>query len=248
MPLVKRRTFIGAGALLTATAALGVGSALTLRWHVTPRRTEKLTAAHLNSLYDLPVGEGPRVLFVGNSMILRHDLPMRVGRLAAEAGVKLHVGVAAARGARLIETWQIGAFREVLAEGWDILVLQDFSTTCLRTADRWGSVAAMRDMAGMSGAEVVLYPTWAFPPGHRVYTQGGGWLSQTPAGPNDFAHCILTHYGGIAEEMGWLRAQVTEAFQPDATPWLEPDLHHPNVQGSDLIASEIWKSLQILVN
>lgn len=248
MPRVKKRTLIGIGALLCVLGVLAAGSALTLRWHVRPNSTEKLTATHLNSLYDVPEGAGPRVLFVGNSMTLRNDLPDRVRRLAADAGVTLQVGVAAARGARLIETWQIGEFREVLAEGWDILVLQDFSTTCLRVTDRWGSAVAMQDMAEVSQADMLLYPTWAFPPGHWVYSQGGGVLSQIPENPNDFAQCIHAHYGGIAEEMGWLRAQVTEAFRPDATPWLEPDLHHPNAQGSDLIASEIWKSLQLLVN
>lgn len=242
----RRRVILGAGVAL-GTALAGAGAA-TFRWHAQPRRVPDLRDAHLRDLQGLPSGAGARVLFVGNSMTLRHDLPGQVAALATEAGVALQIASAAARGSRLIETWQIEAFRTTLETGWDVLVLQDFSTTCLRAPDRWGSAYAMRAMAQMSRAHsVLLYPTWAFPPAHRVYQKGAGMLSRPPADPAAFANCITAHYGGIAEAEGWARAPVTEALQSDVALWLEEDLHHPNPIGTARIADVLWQSLQPLL-
>lgn len=243
----RRKVFLGL-AVGAATLPLMGAAAATFRWHSQPRRVPYLTDAHLLELRNRPAGAGPRVLFVGNSMTLRHDLPGAVAALAAADGVALQVAVAAARGSRLIETWQVDPFRAVLDLGWDVLVLQDFSATCLRATDRWGSAYAMRMMAQAARAGgVLLYPTWAFPPRHRIYREGAGVLTHRPAGPEAFAQCITAHYAGIAEAQGWTRAPVTEALQPDATRWLEADLHHPNPQGTARIAAVLWQSLQALL-
>ena len=239
------------GVLLGGMAVLAGGAATataTFRWHTAPRREPALTDMHLAALRDRPPGTGPRVLFVGNSMTLRHDLPRAVAARAVAAGNPLQVATAAARGARLVETWRIEAFRAVLKGGWDVLVLQDFSTTCLRVPDRWGSVRAMRAMVRAARPQaVLLYPTWAFPPRHSVYQQGAGLLSRPPEDPAAFARCITAHYAGIAQAEGWVRAPVTEALQPDATPWLEEDLHHPTPAGTERIAGVLWQSLAPLL-
>jgi hypothetical protein len=181
-------------------------------------------------------------------MTLHNDLPRAVAARAATAGDPLQVATAAARGARLVETWRIEAFRAVLEVGWDVLVLQDFSTTCLRAPDRWGSVRAMRAMVQAARPQaVLLYPTWAFPSGHSVYQRGAGLLSRPPEDPAAFARCITAHYAGIAQAEGWVRAPVTEAMQPDATPWLKADLHHPNPAGTDRIVGVLWQSLRPLL-
>ncbi len=237
---------LGAGMAL-GTGLAGIGT-MTFRWHASPRRTQGLSDAHLRNLQALPAGTGPRVLFVGNSMTLRHDLPTKVAALAAEAGVSVQIAHAAARGSRLVEAWQIEGLRAALATGWDVLVLQDFSTTCLRAPDRWGSAHAMREMAQAAQARaVLLYPTWAFPPGHRVYQEGAGILTRPPADPADFARCITAHYDSIAQAEGWTRAPVTEVLQQDTALWLEDDLHHPNPTGTARIAGVLWRSLQQLL-
>lgn len=242
---MKRRRVITGAAIACAAVPLAGTAVATFRLHAAPRRAPLLSDTHLGQLRDPPSGRGPRVLFVGNSMTLRHDLPSLVLDLAAQENMPVQGAVAAARGSRLVETWQIDAFRRALETGWDILVLQDFSTTCLRAPDRWGSAYAMRKMAQTAGARsVVLFPTWAFPPQHDVYRNGAGVLSRVPENPQAFARCITAHYDGIAQAHGWVRAAVTEAMQPDATPWLEEDLHHPNPAGSLRIAQALWHSLR----
>jgi len=245
---MKRRVMLLGGSLLTGMVLSG-GAAATFRWHAHPRRNPHLSDPHLRRLYDLPTGPETRVLFVGNSMTLRHDLPVKVAAKAAQAGIALQIGSAAARGARLVETWRIDAFRAVLERGWDVLVLQDFSTTCLRAPDRWGSAYAMRQMARAARAQaVILYPTWAFPSAHRVYEQGAGPLSRPPADPDAFAACIIAHYDAAAQTEGWVRAPVTEALHSDTALWLEDDLHHPSPVGTERIAEVLWQSLRPLLS
>ena len=244
-PLMKRRHLLLGAAVASSVAVGGIAGA-TFRWHRAPLRNPKLTDQYLDTIRPSP--EQPSVLFVGNSMTLRHDLPEQVAKLAQGQGISLHVGTAAARGARLIETLRIESFREVLQLGWDVLILQDFSTTCLRAPDRWGSRFAIKKMVeDTQPAAVLLYPTWAFPPQHPVYQQGAGLFSRVPTGPADFSQSITDHYDGIAKAQGWSRAKVTETMQPDPTLWLEPDLLHPNESGSVRIAQVIWDSLSELL-
>lgn len=234
----RRAFFAGLGGLTLA------GGAFTFRWHSFPQRKPLLTNAHLQGLINIPLST-PRVLFIGNSMVLNHDLPARVANRAAREGVGLQVVTAAARGARLIETQRIGALGPVLDLGWDALILQDFSTVSLRAPDRWGSVYAMRTLARRAKASaVLLYPTWAPPASHRIYHGGGPLGGVTPQDPADFAARITAHYDGIAEVEGWRRAPVTEAMAPDPTDWLNPDLHHLNAVGADHVAGVLWDSLR----
>ena len=136
----------------------------------------------------------------------------------------------------------------MLARGWDVLVLQDFSTVSLRAPDRWGSEYAMRKMARAARARsVLLYPTWAFPPKHHVYRSGGGRFSDVPANPAEFTASIVAHYQGIADQHGWVRAPITEAMAPGSAKWLESDQHHPNAAGSAHIAQALWQSLAPLL-
>ena len=142
---MMRRRGVLIGGLAAGGLALG-GAGAAFRWHATPRRFPYLQDEHLQSLLSLPPTPR-RVLFVGNSFTHHHDMPAQVAALAAAEGVSLQVAVAAANGARLIETWRIPVFRDLLLEGWDALVLQDLSTMVLRAPDRWGAEFAMRAMA-----------------------------------------------------------------------------------------------------
>lgn len=173
---MKRRTLLAGMAGLGAAAGVGGLAGFTFRWHATPGRYPALTDAHLQGLADLAPSP-TRVLFVGNSMVLHHDVPALVAARAQAAGHPVQTAMAAGRGARLIETWKIEAFRAALRLGWDILVLQDYSGTPLRAPDRWGSAWAMRAMAEEAGAKgVLLYPTWPIRPGTGFITAGrGSW-------------------------------------------------------------------------
>lgn len=241
---MRRRTLLAGLAGIGSAAGIGGLAGCTFRWHAQPPRYPALTNAHLQGLADLEPAP-TRVLFVGNSMVLHHDLPELVAARAADAGHPVQAAMAAGQGARLIETLAVDSFREALRLGWDVLVLQDYSGTPLRAPDRWGSAYAMRAMAKEARARgVLLYPTWAFPPKHGVYHGKAGFLARTPENPADFAEMIIAYYEGLAEAEGWVRAPVTEALLPDATPWLADDIHHLNAHGAELVAGVIWESLK----
>ncbi|MEL6957320.1 MAG: hypothetical protein AAGL89_00045 [Pseudomonadota bacterium] len=237
---MKRRVFLGAGVTL---AAAGAGYTAVFRPHSTPNRQPKMTDAHLAEIQAIST-TSPRILFVGNSMTLRNDLAEVVQGIADQSGVHIGVATAASRGLRLIEAIRIDAFLATLNQGWDVVVLQDFSTTSLRSFDRWGSAYAMRKIAREAGTgSVILFPTWAFPSAHAVYQRGGGWLSKVPSDPEHFAATITDFYQTVATDQGWVRAPVTEAFLPDPSQWLEDDLHHPNEAGTFRIAEIIWQTI-----
>lgn len=243
----SRRAVVTGLALSAGLGAAGGTAALTFRWHSRPRRGPFLTEAHLRQLQAMPPAPA-RVLFVGNSFTLMHDIPGQVAAAAQAAGVPVQIGLAAAYGARLIETWRIDSFRAVLATGWDVLVLQDFSATVLRAPDRWGAAHAMRGMARASGAgAVLLYPNWALPEGHRVYRDGGGFLAAPPADRADFAARITDFYGGLAAREGWRRVPVTEAFQADISLYTGKDGHHLNAAGARRVSALIWENLRAVL-
>lgn len=69
-------------------------------------------------------------------------------------------------------------------------------------------------------------------------------MSAVPSDPAEYADEITAFHDGLARAEDWVRAPVTEAFLPDATPWLDDDKHHPNVQGTDRAAGVIWQTLR----
>lgn len=241
---LTRRGLVAGGLAGLALAGGLAGAGFSLRWHATPRRRPYLTEDHLQGLLALPAAQR-RVLFVGNSFTLRHDVP---GQVARRATVPLQIAVAAANGARLVETWRIGAFRAVLRAGWDVLVLQDFSTTVLRAPDRWGAAYAMRAMAAEAGqgTAVLLYPNWAPPQGHPVYR--GGRLAARSASRDAFAARLTAFYGGMAAREGWVRAPVTEALHGDIRLYSDPDGHHLSPAGAARVADVLWQELRGLLD
>lgn len=236
----------GTGLAMTAVAAgIGGTAAMTFRWHGTARRAPFLTDGHLAGLAR-PEDPGPRVLFIGNSYTLQHDIPGRVAAHAAAEGRQIRVAMAAAHGARLVQTQRIPALQTVLRDGaWDALVLQDFSDTPLRITDRWGSAHAMARLTRQAGSPpVVLYPTFALPPDHRIYHAGPTSLRAVPRDPADMAARITAFYGGVAEAHGWVRAPVTEALFDDIEGWIADDRHHLNAAGAEVVARVLWDSLR----
>lgn len=125
MSRTTRRAFL----LSSAAAVAGAGGlgAFSFRLHRPPRRTPYLTDTHLAELAEFQA-PAPRILFIGNSMVLRHDVPARVAKLTGAS-----TAMAAANGARLIETVRIERLQPVLtAVDWSVIVLQDFTKTPFR--------------------------------------------------------------------------------------------------------------------
>lgn len=226
---------------ITGTAA--AGGAFVFRLHSTPRRDPFLTPDHLTALARTTLPR-PRVLFIGNSMILRHDLP----RLAADKG-RFHTATAAANGARLIETVRIEGFRNALSmTDWDAVVLQDFTKTPLRAIDRFASERAMAWIAHETApARVLLYPPWPARGDNAIY-RDAGFLTSTPVDPRDFARRTTAFYREVADRHGFGFAPVPEAWLSANDPGLyADDGHHASPAGARFVAALIAEGLETLL-
>jgi hypothetical protein len=240
MSRTRRQILLTGMALSGAAAALG---AVTFRLHATPQRHPFLVPEHLASLADNDLPH-PRVLFVGNSMLLRHDVP---GLVAGQS--RFHTAMAAADGARLVETARLDGFREAVANGgWDAVVLQDFTKTPLRAIDRFASAQAMRWIARQSApAKVLLYPPWPAADGNSVYRDAGR-LTTTPQDPHDFARRTMAHYSSVAEDNGFQLVPVPLAWLDAKDPALyDDDGHHASVLGAQFVARLIAEALERMV-
>lgn len=190
-----------------------------------------------------------RVLFVGNSITLQHDVPGRVAALARADGIPIETAMAAAFGARLSQTARIGPLDTLLAEvDWDVVVLQDHTTTPFRDADRAASAATMGQLAERAGARnVILYPPWPRGPGHSFYKGPPGDLDMRPRDPGAFASATIGFYRDVAEAQGFRVAPVPEAWLEavaDGRPVYGADAYHASPEGAALAARAIWERLK----
>lgn len=75
--------------------------------------------------FDPPAGDGDlRVLFIGNSLTYSNDLPGMLAALLRDAGVDATVASLAFPNFGLQDHWEIRDTHDVIAEGWDVVVLQ----------------------------------------------------------------------------------------------------------------------------
>lgn len=190
-----------------------------------------------------------RILFIGNSITLRHDVPARVAERAAAEGVRVEVAMAAADGARLNETAQIERLTEMLQRTrWDVLVLQDHTTTPFRSADRERSERTIETLAGLAGpGRILLYPPWPRAPGHSFYSLQQESFDTPPRDPQEFVRQTMDFYGKVAVDNGYRVAPVPERWMQalkNARPVYDADNYHASAQGADLAAGALWESLR----
>lgn len=240
----RRRALALLGVGLAGGGVAGTGAAA-LRLHRAPRREPYLTDAHLARVAQGNLAR-PRVLVMGNSMVLRNDLPFAVGIAAARDGVSLSVAAAAGEGARLIETIRIPALAAALGVGWDAVVVQDFTKTPLRVIDRWASAWAVSRIAQLAApSPLLLFPPWPAAPGNAVY-RDPGFLTARPDNPEDYAARTMDFYGSLGHPAApvpraWLDA-VAEGRQVYAE-----DGHHPSAEGTSLVADTLWGELRKMI-
>lgn len=218
------------------------------------RREPFLTDAYLEQLaarYRKP--EAPdrprRILFIGNSITLGHDVPRRVAARAAADGVQVEVAMAAAGGAHLRDTARIPRLGPVLeASDWDVLVLQDHTTTPFRETDRTESADTMAGLAARARArKVLLYPPWPRAPGHAFYRHKPAENTVLPKGPEDFARRTIEFYESVAQRNGYDVAPVPQHWLEALAhrrPVYAMDDYHASAEGAELAAQVIWKSLR----
>ena len=232
----------------TGVAVPAAGGVVAFRLHRPVRRVPYLSDAHLAALAMPEAGQGPRVLFVGNSMLLRHDVPSRVAMLAAGQGHAIRPALAAAQGVRLVEVLRVAAFRELLRPDlWDAVVLQDFTKTPLRAVDRWASAWAIGQIAGrLRGVPILLAPPWPGASGNSVY-RNAGWLTAVPADAADYARRTMAHYEAVATDHDARVAPVPAAWAAalaQGIPVFDADGHHASPEGADVLAGVLWEQLR----
>ena len=155
-----------------------------------------------------PIGDGTKVLFIGNSLTYVNDVPGILQALADSAGgEKLAVASRANANYALIDHWVDGvAQRDIAQGGWKWVVMQQGWTPAgiyrdtLRLAARNFGVEIAK-----IGAKGAMYQTW--PPSNR---------------PSDFA--------GSIESYELAAADINGVVFPVARAWLETWKKDPNVQ------------------
>lgn len=171
------------------------------------------------------IGDGTRVLFIGNSLTYVNDVPGILQALADSAGgERLAVASRALPNYALIDHWTEGAAQKIIAQGgWAWVVMQQGWTPAgiyrdtLRLATRNFGVEIAK-----IGAKAAMYQTW--PPIDR---------------PNEFAGSIES-YELAAADVGGVVFPVARAWlavwDRDRSIQLYSDGLHASVAGSYLAA------------
>jgi hypothetical protein len=177
------------------------------------------------------IGEGRRVLFIGNSYLYAQDLAGIVQALADSAGVQLAVETVAAPNAALIDHWNGGpSLREIREGGWEWVVLQQGpSSTDLNRDTLRLAVGLFAGEIGKVGAKVALFSAWP-----------------SRARRQDFERAIES-YALAAADVGGILLPVArswlEAWAREPTAELYADDLHPSIQGAYVAALVVYARL-----
>ncbi|CAK0875346.1 unnamed protein product [Prorocentrum cordatum] len=131
---------------------------------LTMRRLSALTVAAASLA--IRAAEPIRVLFVGNSYTYVHDLPHQFEHVAESLGADVEVNSSTIGGCTLYaqQAEFDNATAALLAQGWDYIVLQDYSVLpAVQKARELYLEPAVRGFISRRGrAKIVLYMTWGY--------------------------------------------------------------------------------------
>jgi hypothetical protein len=174
--------------------------------------------------------DAPSVLFVGNSLTSRHDLPGRVRALAGLAGLRVDTEAITRDGASLADHWTAGEVRRAIgSRRWSFVVLQQGPSTLpesradlIRSARRYA--AAIR--AG--GGQPALLMVWPLP---------GQTTAAVAASYRGAAAAIDAVLIPAGEE--WERARARDR----GLILTESDGFHPSEMGTEIAARAVLRAL-----
>ncbi|MEO1492720.1 MAG: hypothetical protein AAFV19_11260 [Pseudomonadota bacterium] len=130
-----------------------------------------------------------RVLFIGNSFIIEHDVPSMFADIARQAGHTIVVDMIADGGASLSDVLADRAASDVVyTHDPDLIVLQDYSTVALYPDRAERSHAALRAFCNLS-VRRILFATWPRAEGHKLYRREG-----MPSTPAEMMERVERHY------------------------------------------------------
>jgi hypothetical protein len=187
------------------------------------------------------------VLYIGNSYTYVNDLPGTIAGLATSSGVPplLPPTSITPGGTAFSDHWASADVQSALATGtYDVVVLQGQSVEPLADPAGFQSYGEqLADAAIASGAEVLLYQTWARKEGSDVY--GEVWSGGAPAAMQDG---LTAAYATLAATTGATVAPVGEAFRLSLAAHPEIELYsadgsHPSPEGTYLGACVFYHVL-----
>jgi lysophospholipase L1-like esterase len=181
---------------------------------------------------------GVRVLFVGNSLTFKNDLPQLVHRLGGTR-TPIFAGSFTAPG------WQLRQFaadhqleRLLHDVRWDVVVLQEQSQVpSFSAADRAEEftpyVKELADEIRASGAQPLLFVTWAHRTGDRRNVADDTYTAMQERVDDGYADAALASGAAVADVgEAWARALL---LRPQLELWAS-DGTHPSRAGSYLAA------------
>lgn len=190
------------------------------------------------------------VLFIGNSYILRNDLPGMLEKIAASGkGPQIKAQAAAKNGATLRQLWGDDRLRGELKIGHrDFVVLQEQSLWA-QLPEAVEDTATSARMWGEEivkvGAKPVIFETWERQPGSFWYTDKRFGFLKSPKNMRD-KNAAAT--AALASQLKAQVAPVGRAYgtllkQNSKWPLYEADSHHPSIPGTYLAALVFYKTL-----
>ena len=174
-----------------------------------------------------------RILWVGNSYTYVNDLPKIITQLAESSKVDRRPAITGIlKGGELLKGhWANPALQEALQQKWDVVVLQEQSTTPITAPDtllKYGKLIG--DAAHRAGARVVLYVTW--PRKERPADEDAIVAAYRALG--NAVHAQLALAG---------RAWMDVIAQDPAVELYQNDGSHPDPQGSYIAACVFYEVL-----
>jgi hypothetical protein len=166
------------------------------------------------------------VLFIGDYVIFWNDLPQNLPKLAgaADPPLMVEVGTPAYRvgGVRLETQWDTLEVHDLIAEGYDVIILQESRSGCIDMPEVFHEYARkFYQEAEDSGSELVLF---------MPYPEKANW---------DMLEAIEQSHAEIASELGIKVAPVALAWQRALEEYPDYELYdedgeNPNAYGDYL--------------
>jgi hypothetical protein len=189
---------------------------------------------------------GVSVLFVGNSLTEKNDLPNTFKQLAAESSLHANVEVHSITlgGAFLYDHWKRGDVAAELRKlRPNFLVLQGQSTEPVSAPQSFAhSAALLKAEADHVGAVTILFSTWARPAGDPYYKDPSSGGS-----PVQMQIRLNAAYAQASHRIGATLAPVGVAFehsQHDAPQiQLLDGTQHPSAAGTYLAAAVLFRAI-----
>lgn len=194
-----------------------------------------------------------QILFVGNSLTGRNDMPAMFQSLAAAADYKVYVewiwegGCTLSRYASRHTAEGAAFYRKLHSRNWDYVVLQDQTRKPLLAPSALKkSIAALSKSIQKIGAEPVITMTWAHKEGAVFYRSS--YARRKKIDPKKFYRKVTALYNAVEKGNDILVAKVGTAFWKCSQYWRSIRLYsydrvHPAREGSYLAACTLYAAI-----